>query len=326
MVADVLASLSPDSSYARGINFSYVPLNHVAADGSGAFNCGASMDCVSTRFDSCLVGEYCLFGHCDGATQRQLANFLKCFEGPFANVEGGTNATRRKPCMAAAGLDFERVASCASNATMVGALQTAINRTRAPMYARLGPNPGLFPHIFVDGVHQANDTWTSLLRTLCGKLAVHAAGAQSAAPPAALPPACGLSNATLSWDFAPSALSAARILAHRDSFQSAVVAAVNLAASRVALPVHFEPDYVDVRAVGGALLLEPSAAEGAARGADGVHVAVRLSGVLGGYADALRRGGSASWLPEYMASALEAARVFGTVDSSSIANYRVVLG
>jgi len=41
------------------VDFKYLPLNHVNAS-TGAFLCDG-MDCPATRFDSCLVREYCWF-------------------------------------------------------------------------------------------------------------------------------------------------------------------------------------------------------------------------------------------------------------------------
>ena len=165
MVFKTLALLS-----AR-VTFHYFPLNHIDPAANYSFLC-KGMDCPSTQFDSCLVKEYCWPLTSQKPCPRQLAvsRFLACFEGQYANEEAPTNASRREPCMAKAGLDYELVLSCKQNQTALAAAETALNATRAPMYRALGPNPGLFPHIFVDGEHLNHDTWTALTRILCQKI------------------------------------------------------------------------------------------------------------------------------------------------------------
>ena len=161
------------------MNFSYYPVNHV--DGAtGAFVCQSvdngtvtDLDCEGTRYDSCLVDVY---GGGGVAKQRGIARFLRCYEGPYANEEALANASRREPCFRAAGLAFAPVRACYANRARVSQLAQRFNRSKALMMASLGAahapwDPGYFPHIFVDGKHQWNMTWTSLTRTLCAAIA-----------------------------------------------------------------------------------------------------------------------------------------------------------
>jgi len=230
---------------------------------SGRFLCssgGTDFDCASTAFDSCLThGVRAAEGAAAAEEQLALAGFLSCFEGPFANREVQTNATRRRPCFDAhfdtpAATSWDTVQTCATTPAVVDPIMSALNRTRAPMYARLGPNPGYFPHIFVDGEHQWNNSWTSLLRTLCGRLS-----------PA--PPACA------AWPFAvtfhlatTTAVSAEAIQRRAQPFSDAVLEAANLAASRALFPWNWNttdepgqvpgaPSYVNVRAAAGGKLV-----------------------------------------------------------------------
>ena len=82
-------------------------MNHVNAT-SGAFECavdGESLDCESTGYDGCMTDVHCRAGGCDAATQRKIARFLACFEGPYANREVNVNASRREPSANAADLN-----------------------------------------------------------------------------------------------------------------------------------------------------------------------------------------------------------------------------
>ena len=77
----------PPTSLLHQVRFRYIPLNHVAPNGS--FACNESFACPDTRFDTCLARVTCdpLDGRCLPAAQQQLASYLACFEGPFANRE-----------------------------------------------------------------------------------------------------------------------------------------------------------------------------------------------------------------------------------------------
>lgn len=121
------------------------------------------------------------------------------------------------------------------------------------MYEKLGPHPGTFPHIFVDGVHQWNNSWTALTRTLCGHL--------SPAPPACAVRAAGVTfHLATNWN-----VSSASIQRRAQPFADAVLEACNLAASRRLFPWHWNTtgeagqrpgaaSYVDVCAASSATL------------------------------------------------------------------------
>ena len=101
------------------INFTYIPLNHVDPT-TGEFICSpASMDCESTKFDSCLVHAINNKSSPLASNQQGLAKFLMCFEGPFANREMPTDSRARRPCFESAfgadGTLFQDILACAAN-------------------------------------------------------------------------------------------------------------------------------------------------------------------------------------------------------------------
>lgn len=292
---------------------------------TGDFECASpSFDCASTRFDSCLVGRHC-WPNCAGDDARRLTQFLKCYEGPYANTENLTDPTRREPCMQEAGFeDYEDLLACSQNQTAgseLDRMQRAINATRGPMYAALKPNPGLFPHIFLNGSHQWNNSWTHLLSTLCDDEWLSA------------PPACKRSEETFSFQLQQHGpLTVAAIKAHPWKFQAAVQLAVNYAVSQVAFPVHFRtagepggaPSYVNVKAVRSVEVskLAPSGV------GHWLRVDIKLQGVLAEYEEALRDGCASPEVAEYLAWALSSesntAGVFGNVTASDIQKPHIV--
>ena len=54
--------------------------------------------------------------------------------------------------MASSGLqNYQKIKNCAENVEQYMPLEIAINASRAAMYKAIQPNPGYFPHIFLDG-------------------------------------------------------------------------------------------------------------------------------------------------------------------------------
>ena len=304
---------------APALLFSYMPLNHVNAT-TGQFECGKEFDCASSRFDSCLVHRYC-WPNCAGSTARALASFLQCYEGPYANTEALTDPARREPCMRRAGLDYAAVMGCAADAAQYGPFEDAINASRAPMYAALGPDPGTFPHIFIDGRHQSNNTWTFLLRTLCGMPAVASRASHAA---------CATQRATLS--FTVDGLTAASARAHAAALGDAVNLGVNLAASESALPIHWKtrvapgdpPSYVNVRVSGSASLVAAADRQYDNSGTGTTRVRFDLSQVLSVFVPDLVKGCSptAGNVTEYLEYALTTS---GSPFGKQVANVRDVV-
>mgnify|MGYP006085200357 FL=1 len=232
------------------MDFSYTPLNHVDTS-TGAYECApAALDCPSTQYDTCFVAH----GAEPSTQQAQIAAYLACFEGPFANREQPTNASRRDLCLktafgsvTTASEIAARIAQCTSGPQLAIA-EARFNATRAPMYARLGPNPGLFPHIFHDGKHFYNNSWTALMRGVC------ATGLST--------PSCVEVAHTLSLDLH---LDQSQPQQSCASYPATTVAAAvrrgaNLAASAFALPINWQttgaagqedgsPSYVDQQAI-----------------------------------------------------------------------------
>ena len=114
------------------------------------------------------------------------------------------------------------------------------------MLVRRTTPPGYFPHIFINGAHQWNNSWTALLSNLCDD-------AQFAGAPACqtLAPVAFMFEVLLTGNKSV-------IRAHAAAFSASVALGVNYAASQIALPAGFrtkgEPDnapsYVNIHAVG----------------------------------------------------------------------------
>jgi hypothetical protein len=233
---------------------SYLPVDHIDP-ASGAYVCGDAQDCNSTVYDGCMADEFCRSraGFCDAATQARIASFLKCFEGAHANTETQTDPAQREPCFAQAGLDFAPVQQCFGDAARVARIRAGLNASKAAMMARLQPAPGYFPHIFVDGRHQWNNSWCSLTRTLCGL--VQRRLERTGEP---LPPACVDSAAAVAFELPSSSVAAAVVQLPTAALDDAVRDAVDVATSAMELPDHFDTDddalpagatsYVNVRA------------------------------------------------------------------------------
>ena len=254
---------------------------HNVDPATGAFVCETvengtvySMDCESTRYDGCMVAVNCWAARddeggggrrgCGQATQLAMAEFLRCFEGPFANTEAPVNASMRVPCFERAGLLFGPVQECYDDAHRVTRIEQRLNASKTAMMASLGPSPGYFPHIFVDGQHQYNDSWCALTRTICDTLLI---GGSAAA--AATPRPCASASLVLSFDLTP-ALAAEVATAPLAALEAALQLAVDIAVSAAALPTHFDtdddalppgdPSYVNVRATNRVVVVASSVA------------------------------------------------------------------
>lgn len=283
------------------VDFRYLPLNHIVPS-NGSYFC-QGMDCPSTEFDSCLVREYCWFQNpspCSPREQLQIASYLQCFEGPFANTEQPTDATMRQPCMASAGLDYNRVMRCVSNADQLKAAQAALNSTRASMYSHIGP-PGdnnHFPHLFVGGDtqeshHLANNSWVALVKVLCENLQL------SGTHPAACVPVQHSLRFTLVGN-----VSADQVTRDPDAlalFLTASRIATNFAISNATFPLNFssnttrepeEPSYVNVQAVG-QIQLQNASGDGR------VDIALRID-VLDAFTNPLRTSSESQGLKHYL--------------------------
>ena len=203
------------------------------------------MACDSVRFESCLVHEYCWFeSDCTTTSQRNVAHFLKCFEGPYANREATPDATRRPLCAEKAGIDYQHVSACTANKTKVEYIEKMLNRTRAPMYSKLHPQ-GLFPHIFVNGVHLYNNSWASLVRVLCQKI-----GSTVQLD------VCKSVPMDLTFYLWNTGLTISNVNRHADACAQAILEATNFVGSSEWLPINFKtsqpdhsPSYVNIKAL-----------------------------------------------------------------------------
>jgi hypothetical protein len=213
--------------------------------------------------------------------------------------------------MESANLDYDKIMKCALNPLEYTPIEIAINASRAPMYAALGSNPGLFPHIFIDSSHQCNDSWTGMLRTLCNKLD----GSNQ-------PEACKIHKGGVTFEFVvgdnvdvtPSSLSK-----HQAQVENAINLGVNLATSEPAFPIHWrtgnqgeQPSYVNVEASSKSSLISAKTT-----GDSETTVQVRLENFLSYYyqdlligCDAKERNGNVT---AYLEWALTATELFGDV-------------
>ena len=292
-----------------------MPLNHINPNGS--FTCSSpENDCESSRFDSCLVNEYC-YPHCSSSAALSLTQFLQCYEGPYANTEALTDPTRREPCMKSANLDYHKVMKCALDPTQYTPIEIAINASRAPMYAALGANPGYFPHIFVDSAHQFNDSWTSMLRTLCNKFDVPANKRT--------PEACAVHDGGVTFEFVVEDIDVtpSSVKKYQEQVEDAINLGVNFASSEPAFPIHWKtnagdpgapPSYVNVQASAGASLIFAKRMAGTAA----TTVQVRLNNFLSFYYDDLLRGVDDQRkgnVTKYLEWSLTATKLFGNVEN-----------
>ena len=304
-MANTLDLLDASSS---DLIFTYYPLNHISPDGS--FTCASpSNDCDSSRFDSCLIHEYC-YPNCAGKTAQALVSFLRCYEGPYANTEHLTDPRRRKPCMEQANLDYNKIKTCSHNASQYLPIEIAINTTRAPMYQAIQPNPGYFPHIFIDGQHQYNDSWTALLRTLCTKNNIINS------------PACDLQQGILFSFNIGNNVSKGMIQMYKSEIEQAINEGINLAASEVAYPIHWKtneddptsaPSYVNVQAsqsVSIVVVKENGGDDG------GVYVRVEVLNYLSEFVNDLKEGcGANGNVTGFLEFGLTSLNVLGNVSN-----------
>lgn len=304
-------SLQDQDQDRDSIIFTYIPLNHINSDGS--FTCSSPQnDCESSRYDSCLVNQFC-WPHCSGKAAITITSYLKCFEGPYANTEALTDPKRRKPCMLEAGYtpdEYDEILACTKNSSMYYPIEVAINASRAPMYKAIQPNPGYFPHIFINGNHQFNDSWTSLLRTLCKNLRGNL-GSNTA---------CNvLNNVTLTFNVPfTSSMNEHSIQTHSSEFAAAANDGLNLGTSQVNLPINWNtatspsdpPSYVNVRASSSARLISATK-----EGSLNIRVKLELVNVLSTFMNEMKVGcnqknGNVS---NYINYALSATKLFGNV-------------
>lgn len=229
------------------VTFSFLPVHNW--NSTGGYMCSYnesgvvhSTDCEGTRYDSCLTAHYCWGpGGCNQSTQLQIAEYLRCMEGSYANTEKLTNSSKRKPCFKEARLDFAPVQQCYENAALSDSIESKLNTSKGFMMASIGANPGTFPHIFVNGAHQANYSWVALTRTLCDLLS------------SINPAPCHRTNLDLEFALSPAIYDA---VAGQKWWEitvgTQVAAAANVATSAAALPAGFaeqDPKYVNVKAI-----------------------------------------------------------------------------
>lgn len=177
------------------------------------------------------------------------------------------------------------------------------------MYEAIQPNPGYFPHIFVNGHHQFNDSWTFMYRTLCDELKAND-------PTTTI---CPIKN-NINFTFDVSGVNVTHIKSNMVAFQTAINLGINLGTSEVAFPIHWKtatlpsdpPSYVNVLASASAVFAKAKEARNV------VEVSMRMEGVLSEYVDEMTIGcndvrGNVS---TYIEFALTATELFGKVNVS----------
>lgn len=246
-------TLALDKELRQVVDFIYIPLNHINPN-NGSYICNG-MACDAVKFESCLVQQYCWYkGICNTTNQLKVARFMKCFEGPYANREAIPDPSRRKLCMKQAQLNYSLVLGCVSNKTQVDKVEYELNLTRLPMYKSLGPQPGLFPHIFVNNNHLWNNSWTSLVRILCNEIKTYNFSI------------CGANSVDLSFSLVNTksiSLNKTYIANHIPAFESAILQASNFLSSKAWLPINFQthqpdgsPSYVNIQAINSVTILK----------------------------------------------------------------------
>lgn len=231
------------------VNFSFYPVPHL--NSSNDIICEINddgeiykFDCEGRVYEQCIMAEACwdVPGGCGQATQLSIANFLKCWEGPDANQEASGDFDELPGCLQEAGLSSPE--QCVSDAPRVANLSEKMRLAKIPMMASLGPDPGSFPHIFVNGEHQGNYSFVALTRTLCETLSQ--LGIVTDEP-------CTWEQHALTFDIQGNL--SVSIIANKTWWNGAVQDAADVATSAEALPIGFDladPKYVNVRATKGA--------------------------------------------------------------------------
>lgn len=308
-----LPHTTPHSRYS-----SYVPVGHWNAS-SGTWACGEGLDCPGTAFDSCMAAEYCWYGDCEASVQAQLSTYLHCFEGPFANLETTTNDSRRPACLQRAQLDAAPIEACTADAPKLKRIMDTLNASKAAMYRGLGPSPGYFPHIYVDGEHQANFAWTALTRTLCARRDARGF------PPA--PEVCGSTPLNLSIGLKGTKLTAAEWAAE-GGWTKAVAGGVDKAITNASFPFNF--DDADYALLAQAVRPGDVAFTGAEEDPSGtgvVHGNYKFAS-LAHFAGAARAVGSGDGLPclaKWLAEALSSAGAAPGLSSANVAYARITV-
>ena len=143
---------------------------------------------------------------CDKRSQRKLASFFKCFEGPFANHDGPTDFTAARPCARRAGLDVGAIASCFDSIENVTTVNNAVQKPfwdASQAVLAVG-----FPYVKINDQAQSAN-WPDLLSIVCDLQTAAAAaeneasagnakdgtGAAAAAPQARIPRGCEVDGA-----------------------------------------------------------------------------------------------------------------------------------
>lgn len=212
--------------------------------------------------------------------------------------------------MHAAGLDYQQVLQCAHNTSLVAQVQKQLNSTRAAMYNSLGPEPGLFPHIFVNGRHLFNNTWAAMVRLLCEELE-------------GVPSACKTVTRTLSFTVQIPGVTVPQVQQAAAAVESAVQSAVDFVVSNVSFPLNFNtdeldgaPSYVNVQAVVHTQLRQVQGLPGA------VRVQLQVA-TLEWFASDLDRGCLMGIFPKFLAWATSQQLSFDKWPAASIKEVHV---
>lgn len=107
-----------------------------------------------------------MVSHSPPSSQLQLAQFFKCYEGPFANTDGPTDFAKGASCVQAAGLPLRAIQECydsIANSTTVNNPVQRVFWEQSQGVINYG-----FPYVEIDGAGPAN--WPDLLNIVCQKV------------------------------------------------------------------------------------------------------------------------------------------------------------
>lgn len=128
--------------------------------------------CKIDHFEACAVSNLGCIGGCDDdAKQRQLFEFLYCFEGehvkalPGKDWPGPAWLKALKPCATKAKLDYDAIQSCASNVSTGSELDQTFNTITD--YVN-GQKLKFFPWVTLDGKLMGVNCETCLESWVCG--------------------------------------------------------------------------------------------------------------------------------------------------------------
>ena len=97
------------------VDFSFYPVGGFPTSSKPTPQCpptGDDKNCSMDALEACLFQQYCFAGKCSSMVQKQLIDFLYCFEGVNGNDKSLQTANE---CAKKVNIDFRRTQTCYKN-------------------------------------------------------------------------------------------------------------------------------------------------------------------------------------------------------------------